>query len=146
MLWVVHPVGIRCRISATRASACDRLGSLNPRGRCRVSAGFFDSSVVHSTEPDGSATLIEGAVMSAHLKQGLGLPVGPAHLGALLGSAAAAIIACSPDPEPLGPDLAKGGGGAQLTATPGTLTFNFPLGATPATVTARVQFVGLITA
>ncbi|HYC34086.1 MAG TPA: hypothetical protein VEB59_17470, partial [Gemmatimonadales bacterium] len=43
------------------------------------------------------------------------------------------------------PDLAKGGASAPLKVDPTALTFRVP-GSAPATVTASVQFVGLITA
>ncbi len=62
--------------------------------------------------------------------------------------AALLVAACSADqPTDPGPiDLARGGNATPLSATPGALAFVIPSGTTSATVTARVQFVGVITA
>jgi TolB protein len=60
--------------------------------------------------------------------------------------ALAAVVSCGRDGTPTEPDFAKGGGGAApLTVTPTSLSLEIPPG-TRATITATVQFVGLITA
>ena len=56
-----------------------------------------------------------------------------------------ALAACSDDPTPTGPELKAGGAAAALTAAPARLAFTLPPG-TPATLTAQVQYVGVITA
>jgi hypothetical protein len=55
------------------------------------------------------------------------------------------VASCGPDAPPTGPELAKGGVAAPLTVAPAALGFVIPP-ATPATITAKVQFVGVITA
>jgi Regulator of Chromosome Condensation (RCC1) repeat protein len=62
----------------------------------------------------------------------------------LLVAALATALACSEDRTPTGPDL-KAGSSSPLVVTPTTLEFASPT-ATAATITATVQFVGLITA
>lgn len=64
-------------------------------------------------------------------------------------SALALLVAACAGDQPTDPgslDLARGGNSAPLTVTPGSLSFLLPSGTTSATVTARVQFVGVITA
>ena len=72
----------------------------------------------------------------------------------LSAGAVALLLACQDASTPTGPDLhpasagaveARGGNAAPLTATPTSLGFLLPV-VTPATVTARVQYVGTITA
>jgi len=55
------------------------------------------------------------------------------------------LAACAGEPVPTAPLFKPGGVATPLTATPTQLGFTLPPG-TPATLTARVQYVGLITA
>lgn len=57
----------------------------------------------------------------------------------------ALLLACQEGATPTGPELGRGGKAAELTATPSALGFLLP-DVSPATVTARVQYVGPITA
>jgi Tol biopolymer transport system component len=60
-------------------------------------------------------------------------------------AALALLAACADEPMLTEPGLKVGGASASLTATPAQLAFTLPPG-TPATLTAKVQYVGLITA
>jgi alpha-tubulin suppressor-like RCC1 family protein len=64
---------------------------------------------------------------------------------ALAAVLAAAALGCSDSRTPTEPSLAKGGNAAPLTVTPTSVVLS-PVTGTPATLTAKVQFVGVITA
>jgi Tol biopolymer transport system component len=64
-------------------------------------------------------------------------------------SALALLVAACAGDQPTDPgsiELARGGNATPLSATPGTLSLRIPTGTASGTVTARVQFVGVITA